>query len=92
MQTRHRHRRRLALTALADRIWRLPLGLAAATFAICGPAHALGHTDFVYYAVLIGLALSGFALPFGLIGLRHQPVVVGGGEPVHADPPGGSAR
>jgi cytochrome c oxidase assembly factor CtaG len=66
-----RHRRSSRLPALADRLWRVPLGLASAVFALCGPAHALGHTDFVFYAVLIGLALSAFAVPMGLLGLRH---------------------
>ncbi|MFI5935903.1 hypothetical protein [Actinoplanes sp. NPDC051494] len=49
----------------------MPLGTAAVTFAICGPAHALGHTDFVFYAVLVGLVLSAVAVPLGMIGLRH---------------------
>jgi hypothetical protein len=70
---RTRHRRPRDLPALADKLWRVPMGTAAVTFAICGPAHALGHTDFVFYAVLVGLMLSAFALPLGLLGLRHQP-------------------
>ncbi len=57
---------------LADRLWRVPLSIAVAVFAICGPAHALGHTDFVFYAVLVGLVLSAFAVPMGLLGLRHS--------------------
>ncbi|AGL14295.1 hypothetical protein [Actinoplanes sp. N902-109] len=69
MQSRHRRPSRLA--ALAERVWRVPLALAAAIFALCGPAHALGHTDFVFYAVLAGLVLSAFAVPMGLLGLRN---------------------
>jgi hypothetical protein len=68
-----RHRRPRDLPGLADRLWRRPLVAAAAIFAACGPAHALGHIDLVYHAVLIGLTLSGLALPLGLLALRHQP-------------------
>jgi hypothetical protein len=42
-------------------------------FAVCGPVHAFGHTDAVYYLVLVGLALSAVAVPLGLLGLRHEP-------------------
>ena len=68
-----RHYRVLDLPALADRLWRVPLVLAAVIFAACGPAHALGRTDLVYYASLVGLALSAIAVPLGLLGLRRQP-------------------
>ncbi|MEU7907596.1 hypothetical protein [Actinoplanes sp. NPDC049118] len=68
-----RHYRVLDLPALAERLWRVPLALAAAIFAACGPAHALGHLDVVYWASLIGLALSACAVPLGLLGLRRQP-------------------
>ncbi|BFU44730.1 hypothetical protein [Krasilnikovia sp. MM14-A1004] len=84
-----RHRRRLQLRdlpAVADRLWRLPLGLAVALFASCGPAHALGHTDFVYYAVLIGLVLSGLAVPLGLAGLRQRTPAERAAEQVAAHP------
>ncbi|GAB1640548.1 hypothetical protein [Krasilnikovia sp. MM14-A1259] len=79
-----RHRRRWSLRdlpALADRLWRPPLGLAVALFASCGPAHALGNPEYVYYAVLVGLALSGLAVPLGLVGLRHRAL----GEQSYAD-------
>ncbi|RZU54393.1 hypothetical protein EV385_6344 [Krasilnikovia cinnamomea] len=71
-----RHRRRISLRdlpALADRCWRPPLALAVVLFVGCGPAHAFGYTDVVYFAVLIGLALSGCAVPLGLLALRHAP-------------------
>jgi hypothetical protein len=58
--------------AFAERCWRAPLGLAVVIFAACGPAHAFGHTDFVYFAVLVGLALAGIAVPLALIGLRDD--------------------
>ena len=64
----HRHsrpRRRPDLPALAERSWRLPLALAAGIFAVSGPAHALGHTDVVYYLVLGALALGAVALTAG---------------------------
>ncbi|WP_199512060.1 hypothetical protein [Nucisporomicrobium flavum] len=67
-----RHRRPLTLAELADRGWRPPLALAVAIFAACGPAHALGHTDLVYYAVLVGLALSACAVPLGFLASRHD--------------------
>jgi hypothetical protein len=67
-----RHRRPRDLAELADRAWRPPLAVAVALFAACGPVHALGYVDAVYYAVLIGLALSGLAVPLGLLGLRHS--------------------
>ncbi|GGQ73673.1 hypothetical protein [Couchioplanes azureus] len=71
---RHRYRWSLRdLPGLADRLWRPPLGLAVAIFASCGPAHSLGHTDYVFNAVLVGLGLSGLALPLGVIGLRYGP-------------------
>lgn len=72
-----RHRRPRDPVALADRLWRPPLGLAAGIFAACGPAHALGHTDLVFDAVLVGLTVSAAAVPLGLYGMR------GGGS---ADP------
>jgi hypothetical protein len=68
-----RHRRRLDLPALAERLWRPPLALAVAVFAACGPAHALGHTDLVFAAVLVALVLAGAAVPLGLVALRHRP-------------------
>ncbi|MCA2213952.1 hypothetical protein [Jidongwangia harbinensis] len=68
-----RHRRPRDLPALAERLWRRPLVVAAVIFAACGPAHALGHIDLVYHAVLIGLALSSLALPLGLLALRRPP-------------------
>jgi hypothetical protein len=71
---RHRcPRGRLDVPALADRCWRPPLGLAVVLFAVCGPVHAFGYTDAVYYLVLVGLALSAVAVPLGLLGLRHEP-------------------
>ncbi|UQU62419.1 hypothetical protein COUCH_25715 [Couchioplanes caeruleus] len=66
------HRRPLTLAELADRAWRPPLALAVAIFAACGPAHALGHTELVYYAVLVGLALSACAVPLGFLASRHD--------------------
>ncbi len=67
-----RHRRpRPAVPEIADRLWRPPLALAVFIFAACGPVHALGHTDVVYFAVLIGLALSALAVPLGLVGLKR---------------------
>ena len=75
-QRPHRHRRprgHLDLPALADRGWRPPLWLAVILFAACGPVHAFGYTDAVYYIVLVGLALSAVAVPLGLLGLRHKP-------------------
>ena len=73
VRPRARHRRALDLAELAERLWRAPLALAVALFAACGPAHSLGHTDLVYHAVLVGLALSATAVPLGLLGLRHRP-------------------
>ena len=70
VRPRARHRRPLSLTELAERSWRPPLALAVAIFAACGPAHALGHIDLVYHAVLVGLGLSGAAVPLGMIALR----------------------
>lgn len=70
-EVRH-HRRPRDLPALADRLWRPPLALAVVIFAACGPAHALGHTDVVYFAVLIGLTLSAVAVPLGLLGLKRE--------------------
>lgn len=67
-----RHRRPRDLAELADRLWRPPLAVAVALFAACGPMHALGHVDAVYYTVLVGLALSALAVPLGLVGLRNQ--------------------
>jgi hypothetical protein len=70
-RTPPRHRRpRQAPAELAERLWRPPLGLAAGIFAACGPAHALGHTDLVFNAVLVGLTLSAAAVPLGLYGMR----------------------
>ncbi|MFI5495098.1 hypothetical protein [Actinoplanes sp. NPDC051859] len=70
---RHRQHFTLrALPALADRLWRLPIGTAAVIFASCGPAHSLGYTDYVFNAVLVGLGLSGIALPLGVIGLKNS--------------------
>ncbi|MEU4221291.1 hypothetical protein [Actinoplanes sp. NPDC026623] len=68
-----RHYRVLDVPALADRLWRVPLALAAAIFVACGPAHALGQTELVYYGSLAGLALAAAAVPLGLLGLRGQP-------------------
>jgi cytochrome c oxidase assembly factor CtaG len=65
-----RHRQGWQLAELAERCWRAPLGLAVVIFAACGPAHAFGHTDFVFFAVLVGLALAGIAVPLALLGLR----------------------
>lgn len=84
----HRHsrpRRWSDLPALAERSWRQPLALAVGMFAVCGPAHALGHTGLVYYLVLGALALSAVALPLGLLGLRHDRMVV---EPEEERPAG----
>ncbi|OJF10622.1 hypothetical protein BG844_31035 [Couchioplanes caeruleus subsp. caeruleus] len=70
-----RHRQRWSLRdlpGLADRLWRPPLGVAVAIFASCGPTHSLGYTDYVFNAVLVGLGLSGLALPLGVIGLRYS--------------------
>ncbi|MEV4706341.1 hypothetical protein [Actinoplanes sp. NPDC049316] len=69
-----RHRRPPGLAEIADRAWRPPLALAVAIFAACGPAHALGHVDLVYYAVLVALALSAVAVPLGLLALRRPAV------------------
>ena len=66
-----RHRRRRDIPALAERLWRPPLALAVAVLAACGPAHALGHTDLVFVAVLVALVLAGAAVPLGLVALRH---------------------
>jgi hypothetical protein len=68
-----RHRRRLDVPALAERLWRGPSALAVAIFAACGPAHALGHTDLVFRAVLVALVLAGSSVPLGLLALRHRP-------------------
>lgn len=70
---RARHRRPRDLGERADRWWRRLLATAVAIFAACGPVHALGHTDLVFYAVLVGLALSTLAVPLGLVALRWQP-------------------
>jgi hypothetical protein len=72
-----RHRRRPDLPALAERLWRRPLVLAVAIFVACGPAHALGHTDLVFMAVLVALVLAGCAVPLGLVALRHEPAAAG---------------
>lgn len=61
------------LARLADRLWRPPLAVAVALFAACGPLHALGYADAVYWTVLAGLALAAVAVPLGLLGLRHHP-------------------
>ncbi|PRY32166.1 hypothetical protein [Pseudosporangium ferrugineum] len=68
-----RHRRRGGLPELAERLWRPPLALAVAIFAACGPAHALGHPDLVFNAVLVALVLSSVSVPLGLLALRHVP-------------------
>jgi len=67
---RARHRRPRNLGELAERCWRPPLALAVAIFVACGPAHALGHTDLVYHAVLVALTLSAVAVPLGCLALR----------------------
>jgi hypothetical protein len=59
-----------SLAGLADRIWRLPLLLAAALFALSGPAHAFGRTDAVFLASLVGVTLGAVAVPLGLLSLR----------------------
>lgn len=69
---RSRHRRPLSLIDVAERAWRPPLALSVAIFAACGPAHALGHTELVYHAVLVGLALSACAVPVGFLASRHD--------------------
>lgn len=85
VRPRARHRRALGAAELAERSWRPPLALAVAIFAACGPAHALGHTDLVYYAVLVALALSAVAVPLGMLALRR------GGTPAEDEPePAGS--
>jgi hypothetical protein len=65
-----RHRRPSVVRAQAERLWRWPLAVAVAIFAVSGPLHALGWTDLVYYASLGGLTLGGLAIPLGLLGLR----------------------
>lgn len=80
-----RHRRRLDVPALAEQLWRRPLALSVAVLAACGPAHALGHTDLVFAAVLIALVLAGVAVPLGLVALRHRPA----GEGRHGPQGGG---
>jgi hypothetical protein len=67
---RHK-KRRPGVPEIADRLWRPPLALAVFIFAACGPVHAMGHTDVVFFAVLIGLALSALAVPLGLLGLKR---------------------
>lgn len=64
------HRR--SLGELAERWWRAPLALAAAIFALSGPAHALGRTDAVFYASLAGVTLGAVAVPLGLLALRYH--------------------
>ncbi|AEV85689.1 hypothetical protein ACWT_4667 [Actinoplanes sp. SE50] len=66
-----RHRRPWHLPELADRLCRRALTVAAGLFAACGPAHALGLTDLVFWTVLVGLGLAAAAVPLGLFGLRH---------------------
>jgi hypothetical protein len=68
---RARHRRPPVLPELAERLWRWPLATAVVIFAACGPLHALGYIDLVYYAVLGGMTLGGLAVPMGLLGLRR---------------------
>lgn len=77
--TSSRHRRRLGpgglrmrrreLPALAERLWRRPLGAAVALFAACGPVQALGYLDVVYWMVILALTLITFAVPLGMVGL-----------------------
>lgn len=73
VRPRARHRRPGDLPALADRWSGRLLVLSVAVFAACGPAHAFGHTDLVYHAVLVGLTAGALAVPLGLLALRGQP-------------------
>ena len=63
------------VAARADRLWRPPLVLASALFALSGPAQALGKTDTVFYAALAGLTLGGIAVPLGLLALRTPSTI-----------------
>ncbi|MFI1991578.1 hypothetical protein [Actinoplanes sp. NPDC020271] len=69
-----RHRRPWHLPELADRLSRRALAVAAGLFAACGPVHALGLTDLVFWTVLAGLGLAAGAVPLGLLGLRHRDI------------------
>jgi hypothetical protein len=66
-----RRRPRPQWRALAERVWRWPLIGAAGLFTACGPLHALGHVDLVYWTVLVALTLGVAAVPLGLFGLRR---------------------
>ena len=64
--------RQLTKAATPMRVARIA-GFLCALFAACGPLHALGYADAVYWTVLAGLALAAVAVPLGLLGLRHHP-------------------
>jgi hypothetical protein len=70
---RPRRPSRKGLLQLAERFWRFPLAIAVGIFALCGPAQALGRTDTVYYAVLVGLTLSATAVFLGRVSIRYRP-------------------
>jgi hypothetical protein len=60
------------MAQVAERWWRLPLGVAAGTMALAGPAQALGRTDTVFYAALVAVSLGAFAVPFGLLSVHAK--------------------
>ena len=72
-RVRLRRPSRKGLLQLAERFWRFPLAIAVGIFGLCGPAQALGRTDTVYYAVLVGLGLSGIAVFLGMVSIRYRP-------------------
>lgn len=77
---------------MAERWYGRLLAVAVVLFAACGPAHALGHTDLVFHAVLVGLVLAALAVPLGLLALRRQPPPdPAPPDPAPADPAPGSA-
>jgi hypothetical protein len=61
-----------ATAALAERVWRWPLVLAAVLMVAAGPAQAAGQTSAVLYASLLAVALAAVAVPVGLLALLTE--------------------
>lgn len=55
---------------LAERVWRLPLLVAAVLLVACGPATSWGRLGLVQPAALAAVALTALAVPLGLLALR----------------------
>lgn len=61
-----------ATAALAERVWRWPLVLAAVLMVAAGPAQAAGRTSAVLYASLLAVGLAAIAVPVGLLALLTE--------------------